>query len=73
MIQSKIAWQHGHLHERPFCEAPRHRGLEIPAHWSMAIVNLPDDADDVIQSMCHQCMNKMARELGTTAEKGASA
>lgn len=68
--QARMAWQHGHLPERPWCETPRHAGLNIPAQWSMALVGMPD-SEDITQSCCHQCMTRLARDLGTTPEAGA--
>lgn len=68
-MSARIAWQHGHFPGRPHCETPRHRGQQLPAQWSMAVV-IPQEPN-VVQSACDACMRKMASDLGTTPEQGA--
>lgn len=62
--------------EHQYCEAPRHQdlaALEIgvpPADYVM-ILHAPEEGYEYqFQATCRECMDRMAKDLGTTAEEG---
>lgn len=61
-------WEGGTRRE---CEAPRHQGQGVPSGYIMATILSTEGIDDtVIQGMCDECMDMMAKDLGTTATEG---
>ncbi len=53
---------------RPWCESPRHVDKRIPAAWVMAYAE--PGAEPIVQAMCGECMDVIARDLGTSPVEG---
>lgn len=56
-----------------YCEAPRHKGQEIPSSWYMVIVGVTWEPEPTIkQAMCEECMGRITMEAtGLTPTQGA--
>lgn len=54
---------------RQYCQAPKHSLQFIPSVYIMAIVE-HEGYEPIIQAVCADCMEFIAKDIGTTAKDG---
>lgn len=61
------------IEQHAACEAPRHlgRGLAAVYVWVLVIEYGPEAGTSYVQGMCIDCMERIAGDMGRTAEEGA--